>query len=109
MNEVTAAIQALEIRTQAWDTQQMARAGAFVILDPQGNLIIERGLVHRESGDGHGEDATPLGQATATLKEANRKAKPVHSAKLCQRLSAHRTAAVHAELIAQPSVALAAT
>ncbi|MFM0210079.1 ParB/RepB/Spo0J family partition protein [Paraburkholderia sediminicola] len=108
MNEVTAAIQALEIRTQAWDAQQMAEAGAFVILDPQGNLIIERGLVRRESDDGHGEGAIPVGQAVAALKEANRKAKPVHSAKLCQRLSAHRTAAIHAELIAQPSVALAA-
>lgn len=108
MNEVTAAIQALEIRTQAWDAQQMAEAGAFVILDPQGNLIIERGLVRRESDDGHGEGGISVGQAVAALKEANRKAKPVHSAKLCQRLSAHRTAAVHAELIAQPSVALAA-
>jgi ParB family chromosome partitioning protein len=36
------------------------------------------------------------------------KVKPVHSAKLCQRLTAHRTAAVHAELVAQAAVALAA-
>ncbi|WP_429470993.1 hypothetical protein [Paraburkholderia sp. WSM4175] len=108
LNEITAAIQALETRTQVLDAQQMAQAGAFVILDPQGNLIIERGLVRRESDDGHDDSATPVSQAVAALKEANRKAKPIHSAKLCQRLSAHRTAAVHAELIAQPSVALAA-
>ncbi|ANB72976.1 chromosome partitioning protein ParB [Paraburkholderia phytofirmans OLGA172] len=108
LNAVTATIQALEIRTQAWDAQQMAEAGAFVILDPQGNLIIERGLVRRDSEAGHDAGAATVGQAVAALKEANRKVKPVHSAKLCQRLSAHRTAAIHAELIAQPSVALAA-
>ncbi|CAM2188161.1 hypothetical protein PSAC2689_70396 [Paraburkholderia sacchari] len=108
LNTVTAAIQALETRTQAWDAQQMAEAGAFVILDPQGNLTIERGLVRRGSEVGDGAGTATIGQAAATPKEANRKPKPVHSAKLCQRLSAHRTAAIHAELIAQPSVALAA-
>ncbi|PAK12581.1 chromosome partitioning protein ParB [Burkholderia ubonensis] len=108
LNTVTAAIQTLEIRTQAWDAQQMAEAGAFVILDPQGNLIIERGLVRRDSDAGDGAGPAIIGQATGAIAEVNRKPKPVHSAKLCQRLSAHRTAAVHAELIAQPSVALAA-
>jgi ParB family chromosome partitioning protein len=36
-----------------------------------------------------------------------KKEKPVHSEKLCRRLSAHRTAAVQVELAAQPNVALA--
>src|SRR6202035_2781511 len=63
MNAVTAAIQALENRTQAWDAQQMAEAGAFVILDPQGNLIIERGLVRRDHDAGHGAGAATIGQA----------------------------------------------
>jgi ParB family chromosome partitioning protein len=108
LNEVTAALRALEARTCAWDAQQMAGAGAFVVLDPQGNLIIERGLVRRDGNAVHGEGDITVGQPVAALTEANRKPKPVHSAKLCQRLSAHRTAAVHAELIAQPPVALAA-
>lgn len=108
LNIVTAAIQALETRTLTWDAQQMAEAGAFVILDPQGSLIIERGLIRRNGDASHDTAATTVGQAIATLKEANWKPKPVHSAKLCQRLTAHRTAAIHAELIAQPSVALAA-
>lgn len=108
LNSVTAAIRALEARALTWDTQQMAKAGAFVILDPQGNVIIERGLIRRDGDAGHGAAAATVGQTIAALKEANRKPKPVHSAKLCQRLTAHRTAAIHAELIAQPSVALAA-
>ncbi|WP_241016605.1 ParB/Srx family N-terminal domain-containing protein [Paraburkholderia sp. Ac-20336] len=45
LDAVTAAIQVLETQIQAWDAQQMAEAGAFVMLDPQGNLIIERGLI----------------------------------------------------------------
>jgi ParB family transcriptional regulator, chromosome partitioning protein len=108
LNSVTAAIQALEARALIWDTQQMAEAGAFIILDPQGNLITERGLIRRDGNSTHDTAATTVGQAVAALKEVNRRAKPVHSAKLCQRLTAHRTAAIHAELIAQPSVALAA-
>jgi ParB family transcriptional regulator, chromosome partitioning protein len=47
-------------------------------------------------------------RASGAAEKPEAKEKPVHSAKLCQRLSAHRTAAVHAELIAHPSVALAA-
>ncbi|MDN7444359.1 ParB/Srx family N-terminal domain-containing protein [Burkholderia cepacia] len=108
LNAVTAAIQALEARALTWDTHQMAEAGAFVVLDPQGNLIIERGLIRRDGDAAHDRAATTVGQAIATLKEATRNPKPVHSAKLCQRLTAHRTAAIHAELIAQPSIALAA-
>ncbi|MDE1005669.1 MAG: ParB/RepB/Spo0J family partition protein [Paraburkholderia fungorum] len=108
LNEVTSAIQELEARTQVWDAQQMAEAGAFVILDPQGDLLIERGLVSRNGNAVHSEGEATVGQTVAELIDANRKPKPVHSAKLCQRLSAHRTVAVHAELIAQPSVALAA-
>ncbi|KVA30521.1 chromosome partitioning protein ParB [Burkholderia cepacia] len=107
LNRVTAAIQALETRAQTWDAQQMAEAGALVILDSQGDLLIERGLVRWDSKVARDKGGVAVGQTVGALTETNRKPKPVHSAKLCQRLSAHRTAAVHAELIAQPSVALA--
>ncbi|MGF6378594.1 ParB family chromosome partitioning protein [Paraburkholderia atlantica] len=113
MEQVNAAIVALESRTLVWDAQQMAEAGALVIVGPQGELVIERGLVRRENSaalDAAG--ATVTGTATAegpeTVCAKAVKVKPVHSAKLCQRLTAHRTAAVHAELVAQPTVALAA-
>ncbi|MGF6484301.1 ParB/RepB/Spo0J family partition protein [Paraburkholderia sp. JPY419] len=113
MEQVNAAIIALESRTLVWDAQQMADAGAFVIVGPQGELVIERGLVRRENSaalDAAGATVTGIATAegpdTACAKAV--KVKPVHSAKLCQRLTAHRTAAVHAELVAQPTVALAA-
>lgn len=91
----------------------MAQAGSFVIIDPQGELLIERGLVRRENSaalDAAGATVTgtPQAEAANSADAPVMKIKPVHSAKLCQRLTAHRTVAIHAEMVAQPFVALAA-
>lgn len=112
IDRINAALIALESSTLTWDAQQMAEAGAFVMVSPQGELVIERGLVRRENNaalDAVGATVTGTPEterASGETGEPEAKEKPVHSAKLCQRLTAHRTAAVHAELIAQPSVAL---
>ncbi|HDR9172966.1 TPA: ParB N-terminal domain-containing protein [Burkholderia vietnamiensis] len=112
IEQAEAAIHALESRAVVWDAPQMAEAGAFIIVGPQGELLIERGLVRRENSaalDAAGATVTGAPEADAPdTVDAPAKVKPVHSATLCQRLTAHRTAAVHAELIAQPTVALAA-
>ncbi|KVA54847.1 chromosome partitioning protein ParB [Burkholderia cepacia] len=113
IGRVNAAIVALESCALVWDTQQMAEAGAFVIIDPQGKLLIERGLVRRENSaalDAAGATVigTPQAEAADAADGPVPKIKPVHSAKLCQRLTAHRTVAIHAEMVAQPAVALAA-
>ncbi len=113
IERVNAATAALESRALVWDTQQIAEAGAFVIIDPQGKLLIERGLVRRENSaalDAAGATVTRTRQAEAANPAGCpvMKIKPVHSAKLCQRLTAHRTVAIHAEMVAQPAVALAA-
>ncbi|RQS59089.1 chromosome partitioning protein ParB [Burkholderia sp. Bp8963] len=110
IEQVSTAIRALESRAAVWEAPQMAEAGAFVLVGPQGELIIERGLVRGENSaalDAAGASVTGTPDAEAPDTSAS-KVKPVHSAKLCQRLSAHRTAAIHAELVAQPAVALAA-
>ncbi|RQR75243.1 ParB/Srx family N-terminal domain-containing protein [Burkholderia sp. Bp9015] len=112
IEQAEAAIRAIESRAIEWGTPQMAEAGAFVIVGAQGELVIERGLVRRDNSaalDAAGATVT----ATAELDgpdtvDAPAKVKPVHSAMLCQRLTAHRTAAIHAELVTQPTVALAA-
>ncbi|MGR3905873.1 ParB/Srx family N-terminal domain-containing protein [Burkholderia sp. SR8] len=113
IGRINAAIIALESCAVMWDVQQMAEAGAFVIVGPQGELLIERGLVRRENSaalDAAGATVTgtPEAEAADTEGAPAPRAKPVHSAALCQRLTAHRAAALHAELIAQPVVALAA-
>ncbi|MEY1594094.1 ParB N-terminal domain-containing protein [Burkholderia sp. Bmkn7] len=109
IGRVEAAISALESRAIVWDAAQMAEAGAFVIVGAQ---VIERSLVRREGSAAlDAADAIVTGTAEAdapATADAPVKIKPVHSATLCQRLTAHRTAAVHVELVAQPAVALAA-
>jgi len=113
IDRVNTALITLESSTSTWDAQQMAEAGAFVMVGPQGELIIERGLVRRENSaalDAVGATVTgtpDAERASGKTYEPEAKEKPIHSAKLCQRLTAHRAAAVHAELIAQPTVALA--
>jgi ParB family transcriptional regulator, chromosome partitioning protein len=113
IERMNATIRALESRAIVWDTLQMAESGAYVIVGPQGGLTVERGLVRRENSATLGAaGATVAGTAAVvapnTADTPAPKVKPVHSSKLCQRLTAHRTAAIHAELVAQPTVALAA-
>jgi len=84
-----------------------------VIVGPQGELTVERGLVRRDNClalDAAGATVTGMPTADAPNGAGTQapKIQPVHSAKLCQRLTAHRAAAIHAELVAQPTVALAA-
>jgi ParB family chromosome partitioning protein len=110
---VNVALLAFESRTEMWGAQQMAEAGAFVIVGPQGELLIERGLVRRENSaalDAAGATVTgtPDTETPDATDSPSTKVRPVHSAKLCQRLTAHRTAAIHAELVAQPVIAVAA-
>ncbi|MGF6637083.1 ParB N-terminal domain-containing protein [Paraburkholderia sp. MM6662-R1] len=113
IERVNAMLIALENRALAWDTHQMAETGAFVIVGPQGEFVIERGLVRRENSaalDAAGATVTGIAAAEGPDAPSTKapKIKPVHSAKLCQRLTAHRTAAVHAELVARPAMALVA-
>ncbi len=105
IERANAAITAIERDAVLWDTAQMAEAGAYVIVGSQGELTVERGLVRRENGaalDAAG--ATVRGMPAAEVPDRTDtkapKVKPVHSSKLCQRLTAHRAAAIHAELVA---------
>jgi len=88
---------------EAWSDEQKAGAGAFLTLDHAGEVRIERGLVKPE----HKAAAQCNGIAGAESFVPEKKARPLHSEKLCRRLTAHRTAAVQVELAANPNVALA--
>ncbi|MEX3899897.1 ParB/RepB/Spo0J family partition protein [Paraburkholderia sp. BR10954] len=113
IGRINTEIMALEGRATVWEASQMAEAGAYVIVGSQGELAIERGLVRRDNtaaldAAGATVSGTPAAETPDTKGSLAPRVKPVHSAKLCQRLTAHRTAAIHAELITQPTVALAA-
>lgn len=100
--DADAAVDAYAERRNAWTDEQKARAGVFIWLDYAGGLQIERGLV-KPSEKAAVKDAGVAG-AECIIPE---KAKPLHGETLCERLTAHRTAAVQAELMKEPTVALA--
>lgn len=93
-------------RFETFDPEDMKQAGAFIYLDDEGRVCIERGLVRREATPGALASASPVGSAIPNAVRAP-KERPLHGEKLCRRLTAHRTAAVQIELAQQPGVALA--
>ncbi|WP_238554895.1 chromosome partitioning protein ParB [Paraburkholderia hospita] len=108
--DVTAATYAVDLyaeRFESFDADDMKGAGAFVCLDDDGQVCIERGLVRREGVPGQPANASHAIQQTGTPQRIP-KERPLHGEKLCKRLTAHRTAAVQIELAQQPGVALAA-
>lgn len=96
-------------RLETFDPDEMKLAGAFITIDTDGELVIERGLVKRGDAAKLPSNAdTDASIGTASTVADEKKAKPLHGEKLCRRLTAHRTAAVQAELARRPVVALAA-
>ncbi len=104
----TAATYALDQYTgrfESFDADDMKKAGAFVYIDQDGQVCVERGLVRREQAPRHA-DSEPYA-LHASVGGTRPKEKALHGEKLCKRLTAHRTAAVQIELAQQPTVALA--
>lgn len=93
-------------RFEVFTPEDMQRAGAFVYLDDDGFVTIERGLIRpEERAAARGDDARPVTATGQSGKPA--RVAPLHNEKLCRRLTAHRTAAIQAELARHPNGALA--
>ena len=109
----------------------MALAGCVLHVGADGRAAVRAGLVRPEDraelaqaitraaeqktagGDGTADDAHPAGGSGlppvhSLPSVAGATARPVHSEKLMRRLTAHRVAAIQAELLDRPEVALAA-
>ena len=82
----------------AYDPEDMMRAGARVLLEHDGSLRIERGLVH--------PDDMPRDTKAKADSPRDPAALP---ATMVAELTAHRTAALRIELARNPAMALAAT
>jgi ParB family transcriptional regulator, chromosome partitioning protein len=107
-DEALAEIDRVEVEIAAfteevYPAEEIARAGAFVALGPNGEARIERGYLrpedaHRKEGAGvrDGEDAKPVRGADGL------------SAALIAELTAHRTAAMRNDLAQAPELALIA-
>lgn len=104
-------LEALERTLVVYAPRTMATAGAVVSLDHMGGVIVHRGLLREEQAkalreqerDGRGadDDGERSGEAAA-------EGKLTISEKLVKRLSAHRTAALQAEVARHPHIALVA-
>ncbi|HEX7911049.1 MAG TPA: ParB/RepB/Spo0J family partition protein [Paraburkholderia sp.] len=96
-------------RLETWADDDMKMGGVFITIDQDGELNIERGLVKREDvARVYPKDDASHGEGGLATTDPQPKEKPLHGEKLCRRLTAHRTAAVQAELSRRPVVALAA-
>ncbi|VGO08734.1 putative plasmid stabilization protein [plant metagenome] len=114
-SRVGEALDALYASLLAYAPETMAASGAVVTLDHAGEVIVHRGLLRPE-------DAKAIAQAAQTERAGGNegdgdgqdngdgKAAPAKtlSERLVRNLSAHRTAALQAELAQKPDVALVA-
>ena len=120
----------LEALTE-WPVAWMALAGCVLHVGADGRAAIKAGLIRPEDradlaqaitkaaeqksarGGGSEDDADParvsgLPALQSLPSAAGASARPVHSEKLMRRLTAHRVAAIQAELLDRPEVAMAA-
>jgi ParB family transcriptional regulator, chromosome partitioning protein len=121
--ELEAEIERLERKRQAYDPEHVARGGAFVILNHDGTIRIERGFIrpgdeqpqaeNEEGGDTSGPD-DPNGDTAQTGDEREDEQgtgdeededRPLSDA-LVRDLTAHRTLGLRLNLAEQPEVAL---
>lgn len=95
-------LEAIEGAREAYTAEQMACAGVVLALGPDGEVRIERGVVPR------GEAARHAGALEDEARpQPVKPERGIHSEKLVQALSAHRSAALGAVLADHPRVALA--
>jgi ParB family chromosome partitioning protein len=106
-NELDAIEQTLMVYAQG----VVPMAGAVVSVDHMGGIVVHRGLLREEQAKAlRAQERQEAGEATSSGADTEdaEPAKPGISEKLAKRLSAHRTAALQAEVARHPHVALVA-
>lgn len=97
-----------------WPPELMSQAGCVLFVGTDGAASVKRGLVRPEDREQMAQAAREAGQgqeqgaADALLSQPAAQTRPLHSERLVRRLTAHRVAAVQAELLNRPQVAIAA-
>lgn len=105
-------LEAIEQGLMLYAPGVVAMAGAVVSVDHQGGVVVHRGLLREEQAKAlraqeRQEAGADVGQGGSSA-EGHEPAKAGISEKLAKRLSAHRTAALQAEVARHPQVALVA-
>ena len=131
LGEVEAALEALDNRPMRYDPAEIATAGAFVTIDSDGSLIIDRGYVRPEDeapaepvigdGDAYADGVrdgpiahavrpvvvTMSGQPVPSEEDEEDGIKPLPE-RLLSELTAHRTLALRDALARHPRIAMTA-
>lgn len=108
--------QTLHESLSVWPPALISQAGCVLFVGADGVLALKQGLVRpedresvlqaaRDGGDAAAEGDSNVGRLLSAPLTTTR---PVHSERLVRRLTAHRVAALQAELIDRPQVAIAA-
>lgn len=123
--ELETEIERLEAKRQAYDPADVARGGAFVVLNHDGTVRVERGFIRpedekpeaetgpdsdaegRDEGDGDGEEAAPDGEDDEGTSDEEDEEQKLSDA-LVRDLIAHRTLGLRLNLSEQPDVAIVA-
>lgn len=110
MDQLGNELEAIERQLVVYPPAVVALAGAVVSVDPMGGVVVHRGLLREEQAKALREQARQEDGAAGSGPDAgvDEPAKPGISEKLAKRLSAHRTAALQAEVARHPHVALVA-
>ena len=103
LDEIEQRIDALNNSSESWPAETLAIAGAIVTLGYDGEVRIERGLVHKEDAHKLSQDsAGTAGGSTDHADQINQL-----SPRLIEDLTAQQSAAIGAELMGKPRIALA--
>ncbi|MDB5971119.1 MAG: chromosome partitioning protein ParB [Hydrocarboniphaga sp.] len=108
-DKLDAELEAIEQSLMVFSPDVLSVAGAVVTVDHAGEIAVHRGLL-READTEALRQVQEQGRHTdgAVVPKTQTMADRTVSAKLARQLSAHRTAALQAELARQPGVALVA-
>ncbi|VTU31690.1 Nucleoid occlusion protein [Variovorax sp. SRS16] len=106
-------LEAIEQTLMIYSPGAVEMAGAVVSVDHMGGVVVHRGLLREEQAKAlraqERQEASAAGEERSGHGgDADESAKPGISEKLAKRLSAHRTAALQAEVARHPQVALVA-
>lgn len=108
-----AQVEAIEAALVVWPVELMAQAGCVVYVGDNAAPAVRYGLVRPEDRSDMAQAAREAGstegggcESLVSLPAA--KTRPVHSERLVRSLTAHRVAAIQAELLSRPDVAIAA-
>ena len=105
-------LKALRESLCGWSVELMAQAGCVLFVGRKGTAEVKFGLIRPDDRASMAEAAKQArladGPDDALVSLPSGNCRPVHSDKLMRRLTAHRVAAVQAELTQRPDVALAA-